>query len=352
MAQILHFVHLLLQTVFQLAGVGLEHLCDVEQHLLVAVDSIQRQLAHGGLDPADTGGYGCLALDAEGTDLSGVIHMGAAAEFHGHTAHFHHADHVAVLLAEHGHSALLLGLLDGQHLRHHRDTIQNGVVDQLIHLCQLLRGDGLEVGEVEPQTVRLHQRTGLMDMVAQHLLQRRIQQMGSAVGAANTLAALRVNGSRHRLPHLEGAGDHLAVMHELAALILLDVVDLKFCIAAGDHAVICYLTAHFRIEGGLVQNHNAFHAAHQLLGQLVLHHQRNDLGIVNGIMVIAHELRGGDVLAELHAGPAQIAQRLPGFPRTGLLLLHLLIEGGAVQRHAGVLHHFDGQVYGETIGIV
>ena len=191
-----------------------------------------------------------------------------------------------------------------------------------------------------------------MDMVAQHLLQRRIQQMGSAVGAADGLAALGVNGGRHRLPHLEGAGDHLAVMHELAALILLDVVDLKFCIAAGDHTVICYLTAHFRIEGGLVQNHNAFHAAHQLLGQLVLHHQRNDLGIVNGIMVIAHELRGGDVLAELHAGPAQIAQRLPGFPRTGLLLLHLLIEGGAVQRHAGVLHHFDGQVYGEAIGIV
>ena len=123
MAQLLHLVHLLLQTVLQLAGVGLEHLGDVEEHLLVAVDGIQGQLAHGGLDPADAGGHGGLALDAEGTHLSGVVQMGAAAEFHGHAAHFHHADHVAVLLAEHGHSALLLGLLDGQHLRYHRDSL-------------------------------------------------------------------------------------------------------------------------------------------------------------------------------------------------------------------------------------
>ena len=61
------FIHLLLQTVLQLAGVRLEHLGDVEQHLLVAVHGVQRQLAHGSLDPADAGGNGRLALDAEGT---------------------------------------------------------------------------------------------------------------------------------------------------------------------------------------------------------------------------------------------------------------------------------------------
>ena len=40
------------------------------------------------------------------------------------------------------------------------------------------------VGEVEAQPVRLHQGARLMDMVAQHRLQCRLQQMGRGVGAA------------------------------------------------------------------------------------------------------------------------------------------------------------------------
>jgi len=324
----------------------------VEQHLLVAVHGVQRQLAHGSLDPADAGGNGRLALDAEGTHLSGVIHMGAAAEFHGHAAHFHHADHVAILLAEHGHSALLLGLLNGKDLRHHGDALQNGIVDDLIHLRKLLRGNGLKVGEVEPQPVGLHQRAGLMHMVAQHLLQCSVQQVRGAVGTPDALAAFGIDGGRYSLPHLELAGDHLAVVHELAALVLLDVIDLKSGIAAGDDAVVGHLTAHFSVERRLVQHHNALHAAHQLLGLLVFHYQRNDFSIVYGIMVIAHKLRGGNVLAELHTGPAQIAQSFPGLTGAGLLFLHLPVESGAVQRHALVLHHLHRQVNGEAVGIV
>ena len=191
-----------------------------------------------------------------------------------------------------------------------------------------------------------------MHMVAQHLLQRRVQQMGGAVGTADGLAALRVDGGRHGLAHLKGAGDHLAVVHELAALVFLNVINFELGIAAGDDAVVGHLTAHFRIEGRLVQNHDAVHTGHQLLSQLVLHNKGDHLGVLHGIAVIAHKLGRGDVLAELHAGPAQIAQRLPGLTGAGLLLLHLLIEGRAVQRHAGVLHHFDGQVDGEAVGIV
>ena len=59
---------------------------------------------------------------------------------------------------------------------------------------QLLRGDGLEVSEVEAQTVRLHQGARLVHVVAQHLFQGRIQQMSGAVGPADGLAALGING--------------------------------------------------------------------------------------------------------------------------------------------------------------
>ena len=95
----------------------------MEQHLLVPVHRLQSQPAHGGLDAPHAGGHGPLGLDAEGPGLGGVVQVGAAAELHGEIAHLHHADHVAVFLAKHGHSALAFSLLDGEDLRHHRVTL-------------------------------------------------------------------------------------------------------------------------------------------------------------------------------------------------------------------------------------
>ena len=45
--------------------------------------------------------------------------------------------------------------------------------------------------------------------------------------------------------------DH-AVMHELAALVFLDVVDLKHAVAADDLAVVGDLAAHLGIHDGLI----------------------------------------------------------------------------------------------------
>ena len=88
--------------------------------------------------------------------LGGVVQVGAAAELHGEVPHFHYADHVAVLFAEHGHRALALGLFDGQDLCDNGQALQDGVIHQTVNLAELLRGDGLEVGEVETDAVRLH----------------------------------------------------------------------------------------------------------------------------------------------------------------------------------------------------
>ena len=278
--------------------------------------------------------------------------MRTTAELHGHIAHLDHTDNVAVLLAKHRDGALLLRFLDGQHLGHNGDAAQDRVIDEGIDREQLLGRDGLKVREVEAQTVGLNERTGLMHVIAEHRLERGVEQMRRGVAAADGHAAFHINGCRHGVAELEAAGDDLAAVHELAALVLLDVGDLKDALAAADHAHVADLAAHFGIEWGLVEYDNALHAAHHGLSLLALDHQRDDLRIVDGVVVIADKFGGRHVLAELNACPAEVAERLARLARAGLLLLHLLVEALAVERHALVLDHFDRQVDGEPIGVV
>ena len=344
--------HLLLQLGNQVGGVGLENLGSLEDELLVVVHCLQGQLAHGGLNAAHAAGHGALGLDAEGAHLGGVVQVGAAAELHGEVAHLHHAHHIAVLLAEHGHSALLLGLLNGEHLGDDGVAVENSVVDQLVHLGQLLGGDALEVGEVEADAVGLHQRACLVHVVAQHLFQSGVQQVGGGVGTADGLAALHVNGGGDGVAHFQHATGELAVVHILAALVLLHVVDGEHGLAQGDGAVVTHLAAHLSIEGGAVQHHDALHAAHHLLGLDVLHHHGQHLGVVDGVVVVAHELGLGQLLAELDTSPAQVAQGLTGLTGADLLLLHEGAEAGLIHGQALVLSHLAGQVDGESIGVV
>ena len=128
--------------------------------------------------------------------------MGAAAQLHGEVAHGHYPDSGAVLLAEGGHRAPGLGLVQRQLLGDDGQTVQNSTVDQILHLVQLLGGDAFKVSEVETQAVRLHQRACLMDVVAQYLHQRGIQQVGGAVGAADGGAADGVNRGGHGIADL------------------------------------------------------------------------------------------------------------------------------------------------------
>ena len=68
-------------------------------------------------------------------------------------------------------------------------------------------------------------------------------------------------------------------------------------------------------------------------------------------MVIAHKLGLGHILAELHAGPARSPRASRAF-RALALLVHLIVELRLVQLHALLLHHLQGQVDGEAVGVI
>ena len=277
--------------------------------------------------------------------------MGAAAELHGVAlAHVHHADDIAVLLAEQGDGALLLGLLDGQLLGDHIVAGQNSGVDLQRHSRQLLGGHGGEVGEVKAQTVRLHQRTGLVHMVAQHFPQGLVQQMGGTVGTHDGLTALHIQLALHGVADLDLAGLHDALVQELAALVLLHIRDPEHAGAAGDGAVVGGLTAHFRIEGSLVQNHDALFPGLQHAGDLALGDQGQNSAVIFQ-MVIAGEPGGGVVQTQVQALPG-VGHIAPGSAGTLFLLLHQAGEAFLVHGHALLLQDILGQVQGEAVGII
>ena len=61
------------------------------------------------------------------------------------------------------------------------------------------------MAEIEPQAVRRHERSLLRHVVAEHLAQRLVQQMGRRVVGAHGGAALVIDDQLQRLVRLQGA---------------------------------------------------------------------------------------------------------------------------------------------------
>ena len=169
------------------------------------------------------------------------------------------------------------------------------------------------------------------------------------MGTHNCLSALHINGCQNYVIHLDGAADHLTAVQILAALILLDIGDLETAIANQDHAVVSSLTAHFRIEGGFIQNNDTLFSAGNRAGDLFAYAD-SDYLCLTVIDIIAHKIRRHHIGAKVNTCPAQVTQCLAGFPGTELILLTLAVEGIHIHGHTLVFQHFHGQIHRETVG--
>ena len=277
--------------------------------------------------------------------------MRTTAELDGIIAHIDDTDGIAVLFAEQRGSAQFLRFFNGHFPHINGIPLQDGVLHNGINLGKLFLGQSGVVGEVEAQMIWFHQRTGLVDMITQHLGQSLLQQVRGRVGSHNGLAALHINGSLHNVIHLQRSLHHLAVMQILSALVLLDIVHLENALSHSDHTMVSNLAAHFCIERSLIQDNNAVLAAGNGTGDFIAHADSQHLCLALGGF-IAQELGGSIVQAEINASPSQITQCLPGLPGKGLLLLHQLGKGLLIQGHIFIGHHFQSQVNREAVSVV
>ncbi len=179
------------------------------------------------------------------------------------------------------------------------------------------------MGEVEPQPLRGHQRALLGDVVAEHLAQRFVQQMGGGMVGADGAAPAAVDFERKREPGFERAFlDHAGVDEQVARL-LLGVGDAEAHPVGRHEAGVADLTAGFSVERRLVEHDGAGLALGQSGDLLAVTHQRGD-DALRALGLVAQELGGADLLAqrEPHGFGRGLAGARPRRPRHFALALH------------------------------
>ncbi len=111
------------------------------------------------------------------------------------------------------------------------------------------------MGEVEPQAVRGHQGAGLLDVLAQHAAQRRVQQVGGGVVERGGRPGCRVHQEAHRVPLAQAAGADPALVDDQAGGVLHGVGHLDLALRADDAARVAGLAAGLRVERGPLGDH-------------------------------------------------------------------------------------------------
>ena len=127
--------------------------------------------------------------------------MRTAAEFCGEGAHTDDADNLAVLLAEQRHGAQLFGFLYRKLQFLDRQTDQDAGIDQSLNCLELFCCQRCEMREVEAHPLPVHVGARLLDVLAQHGAERRLQEVARRVvphdGGAPHIADLGMNAVSH-----------------------------------------------------------------------------------------------------------------------------------------------------------
>ena len=273
--------------------------------------------------------------------------MGTAAQLDGEVAaHAQHAHLVAVLLAEQRHGALGLGGFDVGFLGLDRGVLANLGVDDVFQLFQLLGLDRLEVAEVEAQTLTVDQRALLLNVLAQHLTQRGVQQVGGRVVQRGGLTHAGLGLGLDAGADGEAALGHHAVVQEGAAG-LGGVTHVEAHAGALEITAIADLAAGFGVERGLIQHHHALLAFGEAVDSSTCLEQGNDLAAAAGAFVAEEAGVGVDL-------DQRVVIHAEGAGGTGALTLrfHLALEAFFVHRQLALAGDVGSQVDREAVGVV
>src|SRR5690606_28836706 len=335
------------ELVEQVVAAAAHQLCGFAQLLLGGVHPGQRRSTGDRLDAAHAGGHAAFADDLEQADVTGARDVGTATQLDGEAAaHGQHAHALAVFLTEQRHGTLGLGGLDVGFLDFHRGVATDLGVDHFFQLAQLLRLDRLEVAEVEAQALAVDQRALLLDVLAEDLAQRGMQQVGGRVVLRGGLTDTRLDLGTHAGADAQAAtGSNAMVQHGTAGLG--GFAHFEAHAGTFQEAAVTDLATGLGIERGLVEDHHALVAFRQAVDGDAVLEQRHNLTAAAGALV------AGEAGITLDLDQAVVVQT-EGAGRTGTLALgfHLALEAFLVEGQAALAGDVAGQVDREAVGVV
>ena len=316
------------------------------------------------LDAADTGRHTALRYQMEDADFGGVGHVGATAELHGYVWHVDHANHLAVLLPEHGNRSLGHGLVNGHLGDGEGVRLQDPAVDEGLHLLQGGCIQGVVAVEVEAQTVHVHEGASLGNTGTRYLLERSLQQVGGGVVDLGAAAAPVVHPKAQMIAKGQGAVLNLTDM-EHEAVQFLRIPDRHaggLAVAAGgdaphsgsrlQHPLIAHLASRLAVEAGAGKAHLNLIARAGTAHGLAINDQCLHLGF--GIQRVVAGKNGSAKFSRqgsrcVTAGHVQ--GRCRGFGPLPLLG-HGLLKAGFIHRQPLLPGNLRRELQGEAVGVV
>ena len=201
--------------------------------------------------------------------------------------------------------------------------------------------------EIEAQPVGRHQRSLLLHVGAEHLAQRRVQQMGGAVIEHSRLAACAVHLRRERVADANAALREASEVRVRGAALLRILHD-EAHPGSGELPRISHLTARLGIEGRAIEHHLALLArAERIDLRAPLQERHHAPGA--GESLVALEQRAcieGSAAARVDA--AELARLLGAAP----LLLHRRLKACLVDAEAALTRHVGRQIDRKAVGVV
>ena len=309
-----------------------------------------------GLDPADAGGHGRFMDDLQKADVARPRHMGPPAELPAVLTHPDDADRLPVPLVEDRRRPRLHRLGKGKDLGLDGAVRPDHPVGLVLDACHLLLVDPRKMGEVEPEPLGVHEGAGLLDVLAQDLLQGGLEEMGPGVVRLGRPALLVEHLQAHRIPLPELPGGEPADMGDEVVegpLRIRHIEDSRAVVH--DHARIADLAAGLPVERGPGDDHLRLVAFADLLHDPAFLQDGRHLGPDHFARVsVPDELRGDplDGEAVVDFGDRLLAAPLPGLPRLLPLGRHRPLEPLHVEGKPVLPDDVGRQVRGEAEGVV
>ena len=141
-----------------------------------------------------------------------ILDDGRTMRIHYHCSNGRAYRSIGRLLIEQGNCPCLYRILIGGFLIIHLQVMTDFLIDDVLYFLYLLGSHGSQMRKIEPEPVRGNQRAPLLYVFAEHLAQRRLEEMGGSMVAGDIPATFHVHRCLYLFSIRQESFDYLTLV--------------------------------------------------------------------------------------------------------------------------------------------